>query len=188
MALMNRVRCTWSGGGITGPGLSTFYVRTGALGFPADIAALFYTLRLRIPPSVTITVPNSGDVISSDTGALAGVWSDAGGAAIVGSGTGDFALGVGARIRWNTGGIVRGRRVRGSTFVAPLVSSCFTGTGSLNDTVVADFQTAADTLVTSLADDLYVWSRPSGLYAGVASLVDSATVPDAVSWLRSRRI
>lgn len=177
-----------SGGAVVGPGLATFYSTTSSgSGFPGAVKAFYDAIKAALPPDLTVTVPSTGDSIDSLTGDLVGAWSGTGGGSVVGTGSGQYALGVGLRIRWDTAGIVAGRRVRGSTFIVPVMSSTFTGSGALDDTVRGTFATAAGTLAASVPAALTIWSRPTATRAGAISQVTSASVPDKVAWLRSRR-
>lgn len=97
-----------------------------------------------------------------------------------------FGMGVGARIRWNTGGIFRGRRVRGTTFFTSLSNVELATDGTPSTSVVNTFQTAANVLIANVPE-LAVWSRPVVGGDGETNLVTDASVPDTLSWLRSRR-
>jgi hypothetical protein len=144
-------------------------------------------VKTALPTGLTIQVANSGDDIDDAAGNLIGTWSSTPAPALVtGTGSGQWAEGVGLRIVWNTNGIHAGKRVRGSTFMVPTVSAAFEGGGGLVAATQSQFQTAATTLIAS-APSLVIWSRPSSTLAGESNAIVSATVPDAVSWLRSRR-
>lgn len=187
MATLERIRVTWSGSGVVGPGLTTFFFTqpTGAL--PSAVRTFFSSLAALFPPSVTIQVPNNGDLIDEATGALAGTWTvGSTPAAVVGSSAGAFQLGVGAQVRWRTAGIVGGRRSVGSTFLVPATGGAFDTDGTLQSTSVTLIQNAANALIVA-SPNLAVWSRPKGIRSGVAHVVTAATVPDRPSWLRSRR-
>jgi hypothetical protein len=137
---------------------------------------------------LAVTVPNSGDTIDVATGDINGVWTGSGGGTVGFGGSGDFAQGVGARIKWNTAGIVAGRRVRGSTFMVPLVGGTFSASGALDSSFVTDLTAAATTFLASASSTLEIFSRPKGTRVGTSHTVTSASVPNAVSWLRSRRV
>lgn len=188
MAILDRIRCTWTGTGVIGPAVTTFYGDLATALALSDLVTFFNGCAAFIPIGTTVTVPSSGDRIDDATGDLAGVWADAGGGAVVGSGSGSFALGVGARIVWNTAGTFGGRRVRGSSFIVPLVTAAYDGPGALTATAVTQLQNSASALVTAAAPGLLVWSRPKLTVPGESNAVTSATTPDRVSWLRSRRI
>lgn len=103
------------------------------------------------------------------------------------SGAAGFALGVGARVVWNTSGIFGGRRVRGSTFIVPLTIGSYEGAGQITAGVIATMQGAANTLAGFGPDGMFIWSRPQPGTPGEAQTVTGAIAPDRVSWLRSRR-
>lgn len=183
---IERLRVGWSGGAITGPGLSTFYFLEGQAD-PAAVVDFFEALAPGVAPGITWDIPGSGDVINAENGDLTGTWAVAGGGSVNSSGTGDFVRGAGLRIVWNTGGIFSGRRVRGSTFVCPLWEGAYDGNGNIASSVVASYLTAATDFQAATAPNLVIWSRQNDTELGKASIVTSARVPSAVSWLRSRR-
>lgn len=194
MAELMRLRVPWNGSPVVGGGLSTFYkTTTGGIGWADAISDFFTAIRTLVPAGITWNVPSSGDSIDDDEGELTGTWSEPGtGGIVTSAGTANFASGVGARVVWNTGGIFAGRRVKGSTFLCPLVASVYPDNNTLQDSAVTTLQAAADGLVA--ADmDLVVWSRHAaatanhGELTGESNAITSATVPDKVSWLRSRR-
>lgn len=188
MADLKRLRCTWGGAGVIGPGVSTFYSSaTGVVGMADDVETFFSSSAAAFPNDVSITIPSGGDLIESTTGALSGSWNDPGtGGTVTGTDAGDFAQGVGVQVRWRTDGIVSGRRVVGSTFLVPIAGGIFDTDGTVDNASVAVFLTRATTLITAM-DGFVIWSRPTPSRAGAISEVVSASVPDRVSWLRSRR-
>lgn len=189
MANIKRVRCTWTGAGVTGPGVSTFFFTATASGFPADLQTLFQALKVVIPTTVTISVPNTGDILDETNGTLQGVWTDSGGSTTTGTNSGAFAGGVGMRLRWITGGIHNDRRVIGTTFVSPIAGGSFDTDGTPLTSTVTALQTAASAFVSASTPDFVIWSKPASEAAadGESNAVLAALVPDAASWLRSRR-
>jgi len=172
---------------VTGPGLTTFYFDEGGTGFPTACSTFFQAVDAYLPIGITVTVPSSGDLIDVATGALTGTWSEAASGPGVGAGFGAFPAGVGARVVWPTSGIVGGRRVKGSTFLAPLVNSCFGTDGTLDPTFATALAGFAGTLWAGAGYDMMIWSRPVPGRPGAASEVIDTEIPDKVSWLRSRR-
>ena len=187
MADIHRLRVAWSGNAVVGPGLTTFYVDPSFSAVPAAVVTFLQDIDNYIPTGVTWTVPSGGDILDDATGDLIGAWTGTGGSSVNSIGSGDYAQGVGARIRYSTNGIVAGRRVRGATFVVPLLASLYSGAGILDSTVVTGLQTAANVLLGTAAGDLLVWSRPAPGRAGSSHSITSAVVPNQISWLRSRR-
>jgi hypothetical protein len=96
---------------------------------------------------------------------------------------------VGARVKWNTNGLFGDRKVVGSTFIVPLIINAYEGAGNLTSAVITNLQSAANALVTDMAGDMVIWSRGrvGGPPIGEKNAVVSASAPDKVSWLRSRR-
>ena len=186
MAVLLRVPVVWSG--LTGlPGVSVLYWDGGVSSVMTDVTAFFNAIKGVFPSGLSWTIPNAGDNIDDATGTLIGDWSTTGGGTV--SATGGFtayAAGTGARVRWNTGNIVDGRRLRGSTFLVPLTGGGYDSSGTIENTTLSTLQTAATTLASTGA--LKVWSRPTpGGSDGTSGTVLSAVVPDRVTSLRSRR-
>lgn len=188
MASIARLRVEWSGTGIQGTGLSTFYFNPSNTGAATAVKAFFTALNPVLwPAGLTITVPPGGDIIDDATGVLSGAWTDAGtGGTITGTGSGTYSLGVGMRVKWGTNGIFRGRRVQGSTFIVPIMGAIFDSNGTIANATVTSSSAAAQTLATS-APQFKVWSRPGPTWSGTSNNMTSGTVPDKVSWLRTRR-
>lgn len=190
MATLARLRYVWSGTGIVGGGVSTFYSsNSDPATLNAAIRAFFLANNGLFPSSVSIIPPGSGDTIESTTGVLNGSWSMTAPALVVGAGSGSWAAGVGLRVVWNTAGITRGRRVRGSTFLVPLTTAFYDTNGNIADATWLNVQNSAETLRAADGGSMRIYSRPSapGVGDGVAHPITSARVPDVVSWLRSRR-
>lgn len=183
---MQRIRVELTG--LTAlPGLMTFYSVVAVPSAKAAVEAFLDDVKGLFPNGLTARVPNSGDLIEDSTGELVGSWSEGSAATITATGAGAYAAGVGVRVQWNTNGIRNGRRVRGATFVCPLVVSAFDTAGTLGTTPLGTIQAAADLLAAD--GTLLIWSRPSspGAGDGDSNAVTSATVPDRITALRSRR-
>ncbi len=186
MATIDRIRCEWTGG--TGlPGVSTFYALPAATGAVAALDTFWQVVDAYLPDGVSVTTPNSGDSIESTTGELVGGWTSTGGATRTGTLTTDWAAGVGLRVTWQTNSVLRGRRVKGATFLAPLLVSVFDNNGTLDSTVQSTILAGANVL--AAASVLEVWSRPTtpGGSDGGYSSVTSATIADRPTSLRTRR-
>lgn len=186
MTNMARVRVEWTG--LTGlPGLSTFYLVPSAVTDVSAVVAFFNGMKTGFPNGLSWTIPNSGDVISDTTGALVGSWSATGGGTVAATGgTGVYAAGTGARIVWGTNDIVGGRRLRGSTFLCPVLGGVYDSSGTIDNTARASMESNAATFFAAVG--LYIWHRPDpGGSNGSSGEVTSATIPDRVTSLRSRR-
>lgn len=148
---------------------------------------MFTTLAGRFPTGISWVVPDGGDVIDEATGSLIGAWGTTSETTISASGSGNFAQGVGLRVVWDTGTIRGGRRVRGSTFFCPLTLSQYQDDGTIGSATLTAFEGAASSYLSALGGEGRVWSRPRTGLAGAGVEITSVTVPDKVSWLRSRR-
>jgi len=187
MANLARVRTVWSGTPVTGGGVTTFYWNEAHSGFVADLGAFWTALASRLAGGISLTTENSGDLVDETTGAITGTWTDGSTSIVNTSGSGVFAGGVGARIRWQTTGITNKRRVRGSTFLIPLTVNEYDAQGSLATAFLTAAGGAAGNLFTASEGNLRIWTRPVGGSGGHAHVVTNFTIPDRISWLRSRR-
>jgi hypothetical protein len=194
---MIRVETRWSGGPM-GAGLTVMNVGGAAEDAGelddalAAVKAFWTALAFLVPSTVTMQVNNVVEVRNEGTGAIIASISGAVQSAVPGSGSGTYAGGVGARVRWTTGQTRNGRPVTGTTFVVPLVSAALENNGTLSGQTVTAFSTAASTLLGSLNSltlPLGVWSRPTSQGAGDGLLnpVTGVVVPDQVAWLTTRR-
>jgi len=173
------------------PGVSTFYAEQGAdVSTITDALRAFYlALITYVPTGLTIQVPSSGDIISDASGAITGAWSDGTPVTVVtATGAGTYAGNAGAVVHWLTSGVVNGRRVRGRTFIVPLVSSSYDANGSLSAATITALTNAATTLVAAIGTNMLVWHRPKTPAIGSSFDVTSYRVPDLAVSLRSRRI
>jgi hypothetical protein len=190
MARIERVNCAWQAWP-GAPGVSTFYMNTAA---PPQatidaIRAFFNALVTLLPLGLTITVPNSGDGIDDTNGSIVGSWSAATPPAVVsGTSAAAYAGNAGSVVHWLTTTVVNNRRVRGRTFLVPLTSAAFQNDGSIATAALTTIQTAAAGLITTAADDLMVWHRPTAFAQGSSAVINGTRVPDLAVSLRSRRI
>lgn len=187
MADLARLRIDLSGSAVVGQSVMTFYSSAVGASLPADALTMLNSLKANFPPSLTFTVPGGGDLISENTGALTGSWTAGGGGTVTGTGVGGFAIGVGARVKWSTAGITNGRRVRGSTFLVPLMGGSFDSSGRMQPATVTSLDTPVQAFLTAQAGNLQVWSRPAPGRAGLGHDVTAATIITTPSTLRSRR-
>lgn len=187
MPNLHRIRIEWAGLPIEGPGLTTFFTdELTGLPSPADFNAFFTSLAGLFPSGLSWSIPNDGDTIDAATGTLVGTWNNGANSVVSSTGSGAFAAGVGARVVWRTGVVRGGHRVRGTTFLCPLLASGYDGAGSLTAAALNTISTAADTLRTRAVPPV-VWSRPRVGLGGASVGITSSEVPDRISWLRSRR-
>ncbi len=183
---MNRVKVGWSG--LSGlPGLSTFYVGTGITDM-TPIRNFFDAWKTFVPTALQWQIANSGDQIQEATGVIVGSWSGPAQATVIGAGgAGGYAAPVGAEVRWDTSAIIDGRRIRGRTFMVPILGALYDSSGTIATATLTSMQTAASALVTALAGEMKVWHRKNAKGPGANATVTSALVPDKAYVLRRRR-
>lgn len=190
MTQIQRARVVWNGTPVTGGGISNFYCATTGDPLITGLKGFFNDLVNVFPSGLTWTVPDGGDLVEDTTGQLAGTWDEGAGAGgtVTATNSGTWVQGVGARVVWNTGGMTNGRRVRGSTFLVPLVINGYEGAGAITSAYLTAMSNAAQGLL-DMVPTLRVLSPPltPGGSTGKSSVITTFTVPDRVSWLRSRR-
>ena len=203
MTELMRVKARWQGFN-GGPGYSVLHFRDfgsgdgggGPVSTEAAQGAVtrsfdfFRSFPALLPAVASIQVEGTVDVLEDTTGELVNSLSVNQPAVVQGTGPAAFSGASGAVVNWKTGGIRRGRRIRGKTFLVPLVLTAYTAGGVLSTANVTALQTAANALANaSGTPDLVVYARPSGPGAGdgQVAVVTGAQVPSLAAILRSRR-
>ena len=189
MTDLARVRVAWQGWPGS-PGVSTFYLGGTPTQAQIDgIRAFFNSIVGSLPAGLTVTVPQSGDTIDDVSGLITNAWSV--GTAptnVTGTGAGNYAGNAGAVIHWLTSSVINRRRVRGRTFLVPLVSTSYDTSGSLSTTMISTLNSAGTALQAALGPNFRVWHRPLNGISGGSAVVNGFRVPDLAVSLRSRRI
>lgn len=190
---LHRLVIAWSGAPVVGSAVTVLHFDGTNQTEPpvAAIRGAFSAAAAVLPNTVTLTFPNSGDTINDTDGTLAGVWTSSGGGTVQGATNGNCAAGVGACIGWTTATIVNGskgpRKLRGRTFVVPLVNSSYNASGVIEPASL----TALTNLGTAIlaAGAFAVWHRPltAGATNGTSGPVVSSKVRNKVAYLSSRR-
>ena len=193
MADLDVVTTLWSGFP-GGPGTTTMFMLTGMDHHLEELHDFFGLLLHTFPPSVILQVQNSGGTIDPTDGHLTGGWVGDAQAPMTGSGSGTYAAGVGACVRWETGEVVDGHHVRGHTYLIPMMSGYFDTNGSMSDDAHTLIQGSVNSFQSNYADELCVWHRPRAVStrhpvarAGSEHVVTAGLLLDQVSVLRSRR-
>lgn len=203
MADLARVNVSWQNWP-GAPGVSTFYFTNTAMQANVDaLRAMFNSCAGLLPSLLTITVPGSGDVINDVDGKITGSWSVTTPPTVVtGSAAGQYAGNSGAVIHWLTGSVLGGRRVRGKTYMVPLVSA-YEANGSLLASAITTLTNAANTFITAVTPNFRIFVRPVEAHTeydkktgqpkaivgktGGNYNVSSVRIPDLAVSLRSRR-
>lgn len=194
-----RIRAVWSGA--TGlPGVTTWYcANEGVSGTVSDarnaIGAFYAAVESHRPTGVLVTLETAGDIISGTTGEIVGSWGDNTARVSAGTGSANYAAGVGAFVRARTSVIIDGVRIRGGFYEAPLALDSFDVDGTLASSVVTDYNAALLVLNSKLGVDFYVSSparkaqtsppRPATAYRQAP--IDGWGIVDKSTMLRSRR-
>lgn len=195
MANIQRIRVAISGL-VGGPGVATFYAPEADTTAVAALSTFYAAVKNLHAQNTSFQIPGSGDTIDESNGHIVGLWTQSGGSVQTSaSGANPYGAGVGARVRWLTGGIVHFRRVTGTTFLVPLNGASLDTDGTVLDSTVTTLSTAAGNLVTGAA--LRIWSPPVTAAeatptvperSGTSFEVQGHTVPQMITWLRSRKV
>jgi len=203
MSEVGVVKAEWRGGP-GGLGVSTFVLSPQAVLDLGDVqagvdavAAFFNGIKQLIPTGYTIQVLGDVNVYEHTTATLTGALAATPPAAIVCTGGVAYAAPVGAAVQWDTATIQNGHRLRGRTFLVPLINTAFDTSGSLGGSIVTTIETVAlamaDTTVVDLSRMFYVWGRPKPATetapAKQATLgpITGVTIRDKAMVLRGRR-
>lgn len=200
MASMYRVRSIWSG--FSGaPGYTNMYFGTtdpllaGATQACTDVRAFWQACVSVFPDDVQINVEPNVQIVEDSTGLVEDELSTTATAAVNGTSGAAYAAPCGASIEWRTSQFVNGRRVKGRSYLVPLVSTSYETDGTLIAAALTALQAAAAGLIAA-PSQFVVWHRPVEASAGPPPveasagslhLVATAGVSDRVAVLRSRR-
>jgi len=197
MTSLNRVRVA-STGFSGGPGVSTFYFLDTATALPS-LHTLFASIAASVPNVVTFVIEPSGDVIDDTTGTITGAWGGSPQAAVVGGRGGPYAAPTGVLMKWGTSTIADGHRVKGRTFLVPVLGDTFTATGSVVPAAQTSIQSAMLEFIIEQSSSFVIWHRPfagrpavgtkpaKAAHAGSHALVTTAVCSGKATVLRSRR-
>jgi hypothetical protein len=191
-----RMRVTWSGSQVVGPGVTTLFAAASpATGWGAAAVALFNSFKYALPSGITFTIPDVVDIVDEAQNRLTGQYnSGTGGTVNTSGGAVDYKPGTGFRMRWATTGVVGGRKVTGTTFICPVISTEIPNgvvLGTTRTTVAAAM--AAYIAVSTFTPIVYSppvenVPDPKGRNRpGASSEIVSGSVAPAMTWLRSRR-
>jgi hypothetical protein len=157
------------------------------------VRAFWFSLGPKIPAAYSLTVDPTIELHDMVTGDLTGTETAATAPAVVAAtGATAWAAGVGGRMDWLTGSVAAGHRIRGRTYVVPLITSAYAADGTLSDADVTSFTGYGTTLISALTTGnapLSVWTRISPkTTSAYLTNVTSARFADQVSVLRGRRV
>lgn len=157
----------------------------------SNCRTFFQAFSSRLPTSVGIVFTTTVDEFDTTSGELLNTHSAVLQTQVTGTGgTSPFSSATGACVTWGTDSIVNGRRLRGRTFMVPLLpSAAFESNGSLIEVARAAFQAAAVAFKNETDGyPFHIWHQPDpGVTNGASGPVTSASVADKTAILRSRR-
>jgi hypothetical protein len=156
----------------------------------AKVEAFIIAAKNYLPTVATLTVDGQAAEIDEQTGEIQTFWNVTPLTTQTGVMAGSYVAGTGACVSWSTGGVRKGRRVRGRTFLVPLAAGAFEADGTLAPAALTALRAAATTLATdSNGVRLVVYARtPKAIIPdGGAYDVVTAAVNDKAAVLTSRR-
>jgi len=145
------------------------------------------TWSVTILPTVQVHEMSNGELLREETmsTAPAVVAGTAGGTSLYTGGTGVY-------VTWTTGSVYNGHRVRGRTFLVPLVN-VNQADGTIAAATLTLIGNAADALISAQMGYFSVWSKtftegdhPTQIGGGISTILGK-TIPDKSGILRSRR-
>lgn len=183
-----RITTLWNGApGL--PGYSRLHYMEDLDATAASAAAgalrfFFDSLKGYFPSDVTFSWDGVAEHFDI-SGALIGQVNYTVPATVTGNSTAVYSAASGAHINWNTTQFLNGRRVQGRTYLVPLASGTYDLNGSLGESFLFSVRGASATLIAE-EQQLAVIGGSLGTVR-VPCPVVSATIPDRVTVLRSRR-
>jgi len=195
---MFEYRAVWNvtGGGV---GYSVFHVREAGIeplalsaeAFADDLRAGLATLTGDLPNDVSISFESEAREMDVATGTLVGVHAIDAPSTVNGLGSGVYAAPSGAKVNLSTSAIVAGRRLKGRTFIVPLIGTAYSDSGRIAPGTLSRLGTAFEAFRDNPGNySLAVWSRPqAGPPARAGTLADVVSVAPSLNAavLRSRR-
>lgn len=193
MVNVARFRAVWTG--FQGaPGYSNFhfgpYDGTPATIPPVQgiITTFFSNLTVILPDGLTILLESDTTIIDEQTGQIQYTVPGDPQAAVEGITSGPYSAPSGAAVDWLTATYRNGHRIRGRTFIVPLVGSSYDTQGNLVNVATNALTTAAETMMGATGMKLGVYHRPAFEGdAGEFTTVTSYRIPSRPAVLRSRR-
>lgn len=198
MAQIIQAKINWTGF-VGAPGYTNLFFRdfsggtvdqAMADGAVSKIAAFVTAVKPYLPSNVSLGIDTTFNVLEETTGELQGFLNGGSNTPNPGTGTGTYSAASGACITWTTTGVRNGRRIRGRTFLVPLVGTAYDSDGTLAPGARTALVNAATALSSPTgAGDLGVWARPTapGATDGIWTVVSASSVRDKVAILTSRR-
>jgi hypothetical protein len=197
---MYRWRCQLTGFS-GGPGVTTFYTYTdGSVALNSYLNTFYTALKAYMPNTLTVNFPAAVDLMDPITGFVSGSVGVTTAAAVTGTSASAYSAPSGLVIKWTTAGTVAAippkhgvRRVTGHTFLVPGSSACEGAGGLASPAAVSAVNGAVSALLTSVAGNLLIWTRPvwnsSGTAArnGQVSSILSGVCSPKMAVLTSRR-
>jgi hypothetical protein len=182
---IDRVRVDWEGMP-GGPGVNTFYALDGVV-LRSALGDFYNQIAPIVPANITFQIHFGGDTIDSSSGDLTGSWGVSGRGPQAAEAVGPYSAPTGAVVTWDTGVVFDGSRLRGRSFLVPLVGSAFTTEGAVAPTTLQVIQDAASALMIAGGQSMVVWHRPTPAHVGQFALATSAFPSPKAAVLRSRR-
>lgn len=156
-----------------------------------EIHTAFDALKGYYAPGINLTVSTEAGIIDAATGDLINIIpvTTAAGTITSTNTHGDQSRASQILVRYTTDRFIRGRRLKGRSFIGPMGGSLMDSDGSLASSVAATVDSAFVAMTSGLGVRLVVWQRPSVANSNTGDYGDVvlAKCQDKVAVLRSRR-
>jgi hypothetical protein len=133
------------------------------------VDALYSPVMGWFPLDVSYTVDSIVEFYDGVDGSLQGeVGATAAHVGHAGGADGAYGNGIGALLKWNTGGLFDGHRIRGRTYMVPLDQVAFDTAGTLKGDCINSFLVGANAYLAAMATaglSALVWGQPRDVKA-----------------------
>jgi len=156
----------------------------GALAAATRVRTFFEAIKSLIPVAISINYAEAAQVYGTDQVLLSEV-GFVPPAVTVGTGAGSFSSPSGMVVNWLTSAVFAGRKLRGRSFLVPLVGATYAADGTPSPTAMTAVTNAAAALVSGSPALVVAGSHATAGF--IQSAVTGSSVPDRAAVLRSRR-
>lgn len=186
MPNIHQIRTVFSGlGGLPGYNQMYFDAAGDAQDHSNYVRAFWEAMTAVVPIGWKYTIDADVSTLNDSTGQLVSVEATV---PLIQSGPGgnaSYTAGAGACVGWVCNEVHGSKRLRGRTFVVPLLGLAYDETGTIQTAALSGIRAAATALLTS--GDFGVWGRPVNGANGLFGLAVATNTRDKVAWLSSRR-
>lgn len=194
MAGLIRLTTVWQGF-LGAPGYTNFYCHDAgtnqtavADSFANSVQTFWLAVNGYLPAAVSVDISQVWQAIDDETGDILTEGNRTQNQSpVVGNSGAVYAGNAGFAINWGTDVFIRGRRLKGRTYIVPSAGA-FSTDGTLSDAALTAILEAATALSMESEQRMKIWHRPIEGAGGSSSYVSSVAVSDRAAILRSRSV